>query len=587
MLICLSRWCLSLAVDPRYFLTLFFRNFQRATISNDTDVYAIIYNPLASNRSAIIRLPVSSHSLYRVHRIENDASASQVIRSSAVPELLLGGATKWLLVFDTGVLPPVGAVAFRISKAGDPAEYDGPSLPTQAETSLARRLLWDESESNVEISNGLLNVTFDSSTGMIRRISTTDVDLEVNQQWGYYTSFDSAFDRSEDGTSRNSQNSGAYVFRPNTPEKNFHPVHPMAKKAVFVNSSVGTDVHVSFDKPWIRQVTRLIVGKPYVEIEYTVGPIPISYGRGKEIATKFWTPIKSNGVFYTDSNGREFLQRKRNHRPSWNLTVYEPVAGNYYPVNAAMYTEDANASFAVLVDRSQGGGSVSEGQVEIMVQRRTVADDSRGVDEALNETTGGMSPYPPYGDRSRHGDGVIVRGTQRIMIGPGSSGASLARSEMDRTFAEPLVFVGSAPNATPVSFLQASFTGLQTALPSNVMLVTLTLIADREEPTFLLRLGHQYAVGEDAKLSAPVDVDLSKVLNAANFKVTAVKEKTLTGNQDWEVYQKRRFAWSSDKEETSETAVPLTRDSRSPFETIVTLKPMEIRTFELTVASTS
>jgi hypothetical protein len=553
-------------------------------------VYAIIYNPLASNCSAIIRLPVSTHSLYQVHRIENDADTSQVIRSSAIPQLLLGGAAKWLLVFDTGILPPVEAVAFRISKVGDPAESGGPVLTTRTETSLIRRLLSDESESesesDIEISNGLLNVTFDSSTGMIRRMSTVDVDLEVNQQWGYYTSFDSSFDRSDDGTSRNSQNSGAYVFRPNTPENNFQLVRPMAKKAVFANTYVGMDVHVSFDKPWIRQVTRLIVGKPYVEIEYTVGPIPISYGRGKEIATQFWTPIKSNGVFYTDSNGREFLQRKRNHRPSWNLTVYEPVAGNYYPVNAAMYMEDASASFAVLVDRSQGGGSVSEGQVEIMVQRRTVADDARGVDEALNETTGGMSPYPPYGDRSRHGGGVIVRGTQRIMIGLGSSGASLARSEMDRTFAEPLVFVGSAPSTTPVSFLQASFTGLQTALPPNVMLVTLTRIPDREEPTFLLRLGHQYAVGEDAKLSAPVDIDLSKVLLNANFKVISVKEKTLTGNQDWEVYQSRRFVWSSDTEETSETAVPLKRTG-SPSGTTVTLKPMEIRTFELTVASTS
>jgi hypothetical protein len=471
---------------------------------------------------------------------------------------------------------------------GDPTESNGPALPTQTETSVVQRLL--SVGSHVEISNGLLNVTFDSSTGMIKRISTADADLEVNQQWGYYTSFDSTFDRSDDGTSRNSQNSGAYVFRPNTPEKNFQPVNPMAKKAVFVNTSIGMDVHVSFNKPWLRQVTRLIEGKPYVEIEYTVGPIPISHGRGKEIATQFWTPIKSDGVFYTDSNGREFLQRKRNHRPSWNLTVYEPVAGNYYPVNAAMYMEDANASFAVLVDRSQGGGSVSEGQVEIMVQRRTVADDARGVDEPLNETTGGMSPYPPYGDRSRHGDGVIVRGTQRIMIGPGSSGASLSRSEMDGTFAEPLVFVGSAPCTTPVSFLQASFTGLQTALPPNAMLVTLNQITDREEVTFLLRLGHQYAVGEDTKLSAPVDVDLSKIL--AHYQVISVQEKTLTGNQDWEVYQSRRFVWSStgsdsdNKEETTAGPTVLaSKRSTSRLETMVTLTPMEIRTFELTVAA--
>jgi hypothetical protein len=83
-------------------------------------------------------------------------------------------------VFDAGVLPPLGAAAFRISKVGDPEESDGPALPTPAETSVVRRLLADESESDIEISNGLLNVTFDSSTGMIQRISTADANLEVN-----------------------------------------------------------------------------------------------------------------------------------------------------------------------------------------------------------------------------------------------------------------------------------------------------------------------------------------------------------------------------------------------------------------------
>jgi hypothetical protein len=143
-----------------------------------------------------------------------------VIRSNAVPQLPLVDATvtKWALVFDSGVLPPLGAVAFRISKVGDPTRADGVLLK-QTETSVVRRLSLDESE--VEASNGLLDVKFDSSTGMIKRISTADVDLEVTQQWGYYTSYDNrhSFPPAGDHTSRNDQNSGAYVFRPNKPEK--------------------------------------------------------------------------------------------------------------------------------------------------------------------------------------------------------------------------------------------------------------------------------------------------------------------------------------------------------------------------------
>jgi len=69
------------------------------------------------------------------------------------------------------------------------------------------------------------------------------------------------------------------------------------------------------------------------------------------------------------------------------------VAGNFYPVNAAMSLQDALASMAVVVDRSQGGASLHDGALELMVQRRNLADDDKGVAEPLNETCGGMTPY--------------------------------------------------------------------------------------------------------------------------------------------------------------------------------------------------
>jgi hypothetical protein len=65
----------------------------------------------------------------------------------------------------------------------------------------------------------------------------------------------------------------------------------------------------------------------------------------------------------------------------------QPVAGNYYPVNGMlMIKEDLTKETAVLInDRSQGGTSLKPGQIEVMIQRRTLLDDARGVDEPLNE----------------------------------------------------------------------------------------------------------------------------------------------------------------------------------------------------------
>ncbi len=36
-------------------------------------------------------------------------------------------------------------------------------------------------------------------------------------------------------------------------------------------------------------------------------------------------------------------------------------------------------------DRAQGGSSINEGELELMIHRRTRLDDSRGVGEPLNE----------------------------------------------------------------------------------------------------------------------------------------------------------------------------------------------------------
>jgi hypothetical protein len=271
------------------------------------------------------------------------------------------------------------------------------------------------------------------------------------------------------------------------------------------------------------------------------------------------------------------MGRKRNSRPTWDWEIFEPVAGNYYPINAAIYIEDTNASLAVLVDRSQGGSSITDGSIELMVQRRIIADDSRGVDEAMNETTGGVTPYPPYGNATRVGDGIIIKGTHRIMIGPGNAGAAMARSQMDITFAEPLVFVGSEPISNPVSFQNPTFSGITLPLPPNVMLITFARMHYRTDAfAFLIRLGHQYGIDESTEYSKPVQINFLDAFEGYN--IVAVTEKTLAGVEDWEDYVSRRLDWIGYESSPATGGID---DVDTISNTTITLLPMEIRTFEL------
>jgi len=105
-------------------------------------------------------------------------------------------------------------------------------------------------------------------------------------------------------------------------------------------------------------------------------------------------------ILYT---GREMLKRQRNHRETWNLKLHESVAGNYYPVTTKIALEDPTARMAILTDRAQGGSSMRDGALELMVHRRLLHDDAFGVGESLNET--------------EYGTGLIARGKHHLFVG--------------------------------------------------------------------------------------------------------------------------------------------------------------------------
>lgn len=62
----------------------------------------------------------------------------------------------------------------------------------------------------------------------------------------------------------------------------------------------------------------------------------------------------------------------------------------------------------MVVDRAQGGASLKPGQVEVMVHRRILKDDARGVAQPLNETMCGCTQC--------HCPGLVARGTHHLTL---------------------------------------------------------------------------------------------------------------------------------------------------------------------------
>ena len=128
-------------------------------------------------------------------------------------------------------------------------------------------------------------------------------------------------------------------------------------------------------------------GDDGLELMWKVGPIPIQDGLGKEVSVAVVSDvgpsINNEGCdFRTDSNGRDNVCRRRDWNP-WHGPIAEPIAGNFYPVTTAMSLDpdEVGSTLGLATDRAQGGASLNTGELELMVHRRILADDGKGVGE--------------------------------------------------------------------------------------------------------------------------------------------------------------------------------------------------------------
>jgi len=184
-----------------------------------------------------------------------------------------------------------------------------------------------------------------------------------------------------------------------------------------------------------------------------------------------------------------------------------PIQANYYPIVYGAYIRDNAAQLTFISERSHGGSSLSEGQLEVMVHRNP--DMSDGFGPGLTDTT---EVYP----------------TLRVLVDtPQASPKAMKRQNYLLNYPFGLYSAATTSINSWMSNYRPIVKFLSQDVPANIHLQSLNAL-DTSTFKTILRIVHIFADGEDPVLSQPVVVDIGATFST--FQISSVVETTVSGN---------------------------------------------------------
>ncbi|XP_002133316.2 lysosomal alpha-mannosidase [Drosophila pseudoobscura] len=494
------------------------------------NVVVTLYNPLAHNSTQYVRIPVKEDN-YEVNDENGNGVASEIV---PVPWQVLAmehraNDTQHELLFK--------ATANKI------ASYYIKKIDNPKKAHTIKKVEPHAEDSDTVVQNSLIKLVIDNKSGRLRTVEMNGVSENIEQNFGVYKT----------------RASCAYTFRQ---DGDIEVVQDNVEFTVYEGDLVK-EVHQQMNE-WISQVIRIYEGVNRVEFEWMVGPIPIVDNVGMEIVTNFRSEISSNGVFYTDSNGRELMRREKDKREDFTSDLSrQPISGNFYPVTSRLALQDNEKRLVLLNDRSQGGASLQNGQLEMLLHRRLMFNDGGGVGEALNE--------------EQYGKGLIARGKLFLVLSSikekNSRTERLAEKEIHLPFYKFFSKDSSeSRNAMPQSIPDFN------DFPETVHLLTLEPFNDDE---ILLRVENFV----DHTEGNVVSFNIRQIFDSLGGE--EIRETTLDGNLP--LSEMKRFKFPAKASGVlPPTAVEYSKAVYNPLEAdkhqegsefSVTLHPMQIRTF--------
>ncbi|XP_061302441.1 alpha-mannosidase 2x isoform X5 [Pezoporus flaviventris] len=330
--------------------------------------FLVVFNPLEQERLSVVRVLVNSPHV-RVLSEEGQPLPAQLSAhwgsdTDTVPD-----------IYQVSVLARLPALGLRVLQLHKSFEghaalqssvrlyLPGLNLPMRRQEPVPVHVLPAGAE-DVCLENQHLRACFSGHSGLLQSIRRAGEEREqrVSSEFLVY------------GTRASKDKSGAYLFLPDGEAK---PYAPNDLPVVRVTEGPLFSEVASYYQH-VQTVVRLynVPGVEGLSLDVSC-LVDIRDQINMELALRFSTDIDSEDTFFTDLNGFQ-IQPRRYQRKL-------PLQANFYPMPTMAYIQDRQSRLTLHTAQALGVSSLGSGQLEVILDRRLIQDDNRGLGQGLKD----------------------------------------------------------------------------------------------------------------------------------------------------------------------------------------------------------
>lgn len=225
---------------------------------------------------------------------------------------------------------------------------------------------------DIQLENAQMRLLFDGASGFIKTITPKNHRKTVQCAVKFAAYRSAQF------------HSGAYLFKPDREERDSEKdvlEQYNGNQLIFVTSGpISSDVTVIYGNFLAHTIRIFNSGTSFdnaIFIENDVNFEAPPKNRETELFMRFLTNIDNGvrSVMYSDQSGFQFHRREKVQSLG--------VEANYYPITTGAFIQDRDLRLTLLTNHAQGAASLEPGYLEVMLDRRTLYDDYRGMGEGV------------------------------------------------------------------------------------------------------------------------------------------------------------------------------------------------------------